>query len=82
MEKKYVSVEGDSNLVRDEITSAVLSVDNKGLSEYRRIRMLNRQKTETFENITNDIDSLKNDITEIKQLLINFGKMTRDKDGD
>lgn len=82
MEKKYASVEGDSNLVRDEITNAVLSVDNKGLSEYRRIRMLNRQKTETYENICNDIDCLKNDITEIKQLLINFGKMTRDKDGD
>jgi hypothetical protein len=78
MVKKYVSVEGDNNLVRDEITNAVLSVDNKGLSEYRRIRLLNRQKAQTFENITKDIDSLKNDITEIKQLLINFGKMTRD----
>jgi hypothetical protein len=78
MVKKYVSVEGDNNLVRDEITNAVLSVDNKGLSEYRRIRSLNRQKAQTFENITKDIDSLKNDITEIKQLLINFGKMTRD----
>ena len=78
MVKKYVSVEGDNNLVRDEITNAVLSVDNKGLSEYRRIRSLNRQKAQTFENITKDIDSLKNDITEIKQLLVNFGKMTRD----
>ena len=78
MVKKYVSVEGDNNLVRDEMTNAVLSVDNKGLSEYRRIRSLNRQKAQTFENITKDIDSLKNDITEIKQLLINFGKMTRD----
>ena len=78
MVKKYVSVEGDNNLVRDEITNAVLSVDNKGLAEYRRIRSLNRQKAQTFENITKDIDSLKNDITEIKQLLINFGKMTRD----
>ena len=78
MVKKYVTVEGDNNLVRDEITNAVLSVDNKGLSEYRRIRLLNRQKAQTFENITKDIDSLKNDITEIKQLLINFGKMTRD----
>lgn len=74
MSSKYVSVEGDNSLVRDEKTNAVLSVDNKGLSEYRRIRMLNRQKAQTFENITNDIDSLKNDISEIKQLLLNFGK--------
>lgn len=78
MAKKYVSVEGDSSLVRDEITNAVLSVDNKGLSEYRRIRSLNRQKAQTFESITSDIDNLKNDINEIKQLLINFAKMTRD----
>ena len=75
---KLVGIEGNPALARDEDSNAVLSIDNKGLENYKRNRELNRNKIKQFENITNDIDNLKNDINEIKQLLINFGKMTRD----
>mgnify|MGYP000176850038 CR=1 FL=1 len=75
MSSKYVNIEGNPNLVRDNNTNAILSVDNKSLENYRHMRALNRRKTQQYESINQDIDNLKKDIMEIKDLLL---KITRD----
>lgn len=46
-------------------TGAVISKDSESLSAYK----LKKQKSAQLNTMKNDIDQLKNDITEIKELL-------------
>lgn len=70
----YVKIEANAGLVRDTESNAVLNTDSKGLANYRRTRELNRQKAQSFDNITTDIDNLKKDIEEIKDLLLKIAR--------
>ena len=55
-------VEGHTNLYRDEDSGAIINHDTQGYSEYIKMRDLKRSQKE-------EIDKLKDDITEIKTLL-------------
>lgn len=55
-------VEGHTNLYRDEDSGAIINHDTQGYSEYIKMRDLKRSQKE-------EIDKLKDDITEIKSLL-------------
>jgi len=55
-------VEGHTNLYRDEDSGAIINHDSHGYSEYIKMRDLKRSQKE-------EIDKLKDDITEIKSLL-------------
>ncbi len=57
-----IPVEGHKNLFRDEKTGAIVSTDTIGYSQY--IKMKNEKQKQREE-----IDQIKNDITEIKSLL-------------
>ena len=57
-----VRIENHEELVRDVKTNAVLNTDNDALQKYRARRDKERQLRE-------DVDSLKTDMSEIKQLL-------------
>ena len=60
-----IPVEGHKNLFRDENTGAILNNDSLGYEQYvKSLRYKNAQKEE--------IDSIKEDINEIKQLLKNL----------
>lgn len=58
-------IENDK-FVRDEISKAVINTDIKGLALYKsRKSHINEMK-----NIKNEVDSLKDEMTEIKNLLL------------
>ena len=70
--EKYLKVKSDVSLVRDMDSNAIIS-QNKG--EYDKFVELSRKKYKEkvkFDNMRSDLDSLKQDMDEIKTLLRNI----------
>lgn len=57
----YIKVEGHDGLVRDENTGAIISLDNQAIDA--------RRKSKHLSSALDDINMLKNEISEIKSLL-------------
>ena len=62
MKDKYVKVEGHSDLVRDEMSHAIINTD---MEQYRLIV----RRRELMKSQKNEINTLKQEVTEIKFLL-------------
>jgi hypothetical protein len=60
--KEYASVEGHSNLARDEESSAIVNTD---IEQWK----LAKQRKLRFQNQAKEINSLKSEVGEIKQIL-------------
>jgi len=56
---RYLKVQGHENLVRDTETGAIINTDKPAPRNFSR----------TFNNAIDDINTLKEEISEIKQLL-------------
>lgn len=54
------------DLKRDPITGALLNTNNAGLQRYRQ----ERQNRELIRDMQNDIQETKNELREIKELLL------------
>ncbi len=70
--EKYIKVETDKSLVRDMNSNAII---NRNQSEFDKFLELSRKKHEEkkkFDNMRSDLDSLKQDMNEIKTLLRNI----------
>lgn len=65
----FLKVEGHSSLVRDMSSNAIIANDNAEFSAYQKRRMVEKNRQELMEKQVNDIENLKNDMLEIKQLL-------------
>lgn len=73
----YLKVEGHPNFFRDETTNAIL---NTNMSEYKRYlnaKSSKENEVEKIDQIENEITSLKDDISEIKNLLIKLTNESR-----
>lgn len=69
-----VPVEGESNLFRDINSNNIV---NKNISEYEAYVSQRNEKQEDkkkISNIENQLSSLRNDLDEIKKLLLNLNK--------
>ena len=62
--KEYAKVEGHSNLLRDEESSAIVNSD---IEQWK----LAKQRKLRFQNQAKEINSLKSEVGEIKNLLNN-----------
>ena len=80
--KKYIKVEAQDSLVRDVSSNAIV---NNNKSEYENFLKISEQKyreKKEFEKLKTDVNSMKNDLDEIKSMLksivrdwiINIGK--------
>jgi hypothetical protein len=58
----YKIVKDDNSFVRDTDTNAILNIDNEALTAYKLRKNANVQ-------LKNDVDELKSELQEIKQLL-------------
>ena len=70
--EKYLKVESDESLVRDVDSNAIV---NRNKDEFDKFMELSRKKHEEkkkFDNMRSDLDSLKEDMNEIKTLLRNI----------
>jgi hypothetical protein len=57
----YIKVEGHDGLVRDKTTGAILNYDNSAMEARRKSKALN--------SALDDINMLKDEVSEIKSLL-------------
>jgi len=64
----------EHKFVRDNLTKAVLNTDISGLEAYKMARDQRLQEQTTLQNCVEDISSLKDDMNEIKNLLIKLSE--------
>ena len=62
-------VEGNKDLVRDLKTGAILNINREAFAGAKRARLLREKAKEQLETNTNDINSIKGELTEIKTML-------------
>jgi len=67
--ENLLKVEGERHLYKDPNTGVVLNNDRAGYEAYLAQRAANEAKREQMNNVQEQIDSLKGDIAEIKQIL-------------
>ena len=58
----YIQVEGHSNLLRDEGSTAIVN-------SHRNSYELHKKRRESFVNQKNEINTLKNEVSDMKQML-------------
>lgn len=63
---KYLKVEGENHLVRDNYSKSLLSTDNRGLEEYKRLREIRRSEKESIMKCQADINKLTVELSDIK----------------
>ena len=66
---KHVQVQGHTNLVRDKRTGAILNTNRNEIARARKIKNIKNRETEVIKNLYQDVDTLKEDMKEIKELL-------------
>ena len=67
MEK--LQVKGHSNLFRDTSSNAILNTDMNAYQNYMESKRIKEDESKRINNIESDLNSLKGDIDEIKNLL-------------
>ena len=60
--------------IRDSVSNAVVNTDLNALQKYKLDRDRKNQETQTLQNCVEDINILKNDIKEIKNLLLKISE--------
>ena len=64
----------EHKFVRDILSKAVLNTDINSLEQYKMTRDKRLQEQTTLQNCVDDISSLKDDMNEIKNLLIKLSE--------
>ena len=64
-----VQVEGRKNLMRDLDTGAILNLDDKRSAGFKLAKLNRQNQKDQLEKNTNDINSIKDELTEIKTML-------------
>jgi hypothetical protein len=67
-------IEGHLNLYKDETTGAVINLDNTAYNQYIQSRKNKENKRKTQQQ---EIDNLKNEVSEIKSLIMELINETR-----
>lgn len=68
----YKKIQGETVWVKDTSSGAVLNTDIEGLQAYRNMRDLKNSQRNRLEDCIQEVSNLKNDINEIKGLLLNM----------
>lgn len=66
----YLKVKDDPGYVRDSVNNGLLNVDNSGLRAYKKQKQARLNQTKTINDLTVDVNQLKQDMSEIKDLLV------------
>ena len=62
-------VKDKKNLFRDENSNAIIKTDRQAYNSYIKLREQKLKEKEEFDSFKNDLDCMKNEISEIKSLL-------------
>lgn len=66
---RYVKVENETGWVRDTYTNALINTNTSHIEKAREAKVKRRQQLIKQKRMDNDINNLKSDISEIKELL-------------
>jgi len=66
----YHKVNGHPNLIRDTTTKAILNTNSTEYKNYVALKKSKEMESKRMEEIELNMNSLKNDIDEIKKLLL------------
>ena len=66
---KFSKVEGHTNLVRDQTTNAIINTDMNEYRNYKSLQQIKEEEKQKIESLENDISIMKDDLSEIKNLL-------------
>ena len=69
---KYVKVKSDVSLVRDVNSNAIISKNQSEFDKFIKLSEKKYAEKKKFDNMRSDLDSLKEDMDEIKTLLKNI----------
>lgn len=65
----YIKVQGYTHLVRDESSNAIVNTDKSEYQLYMARRNARAKTTDEFRNAVKEINNLKTELFEIKQML-------------
>ena len=65
----YIKVKNNNHLYRDTESNCIINTNKAEYDEYMTRRKLKKNEKNKVENIERDISTLRNEITEIKDLL-------------
>ncbi len=66
---KYSKVSGNSSLIRDEETKAIINTNMSDYNNYIAQKRLKEKESEKINAIEQEVASIKDDLSEIKNLL-------------
>ena len=69
---KYVKVKSDVSLVRDVNSNAIISKNQSEFDKFIKLSEKKYEEKKKFDSMRSDLDSLKEDMEEIKTLLRNI----------
>ena len=69
---KYVKVKSDISLVRDVDSNAIISKNQSEFDKFIKLSEKKYAEKKKFDDMRSDLDSLKQDMDEIKTLLRNI----------
>ena len=69
---KYIKVKSDVSLVRDIDSNAIISRNQSEFDKFIKLSEKKYAEKKKFDNMRSDLDSLKQDMDEIKTLLRNI----------
>lgn len=66
---RYKKVEGYPNLLKDEVTGAVINTNKKEVEIAKARKKKFREQSEMMNRVNDDVEGLKSDVKDIKDLL-------------
>ena len=69
---KYLKVKSDVSLVRDMDSNAIISQNQSEYDKFVKVSQKKYEEKRKFDNMRDDLNSLKKDMDEIKTLLKNI----------
>jgi hypothetical protein len=75
--KNYIKVEGHSSLVRDQTTKAILNLNMSDYENYMLTKRIKEDENRRVDNIETEMNIIRNDLEEIKNLLRNLSNGSR-----
>ena len=70
--EKYLKVESEDSLVRDVDSNAIVNQNQSEFDKFLELSQRKYQEKKKFDDMRSDLDSLKEDMNEIKTLLKNI----------
>ena len=70
--ENYLKVESDDSLVRDVNSNAIVNQNKDEFDKFLEVSQRKYEEKRKFDNMRSDLDSLKQDMNEIKTLLKNI----------